>query len=227
MFVNTSSLWKITLGENLKFNVNPSFTTSPAIGTTIPGTIYTTTAASWQVVGNGTEFNPQGAMVTTTQIYADRTEPVTYVWANRAEDPTPRIDTVSSLIFCTLGASDFRNENCPLATNFDTGSVNLVNLDNSTNYEVTVAQTNDWTTDGESATITKSNLKIKYGANDLSTSASSFWSGTSATATKNIAFNHDANKNFNIWLNPSAVLPTNLLGKQIESELTWMLSETP
>jgi hypothetical protein len=108
-----------------------------------------------------------------------------------------------------------------------TGSVALEDLDNSTTYNVTVAQTSDWTTDGESATIAKSNLKIKYGANDLSTGASSFWSGTSATETKSIAFNHDDTKNFSIWLNPSAVLDTALLGKQLESELTWTLSETP
>ncbi|MCT4403920.1 BspA family leucine-rich repeat surface protein [Leuconostoc falkenbergense] len=227
MFAGTSRLWKITLGENIKFSTDPSFRSAPAAGTTIPGTSYKTTAASWQVVGTGTEFNPKGAMVTTTQMYADRTEPVTYVWANEAVVPIPAINTISSLNFGTLGASDFFNGNSPLATNMSTGSVALKDLDNSTTYNVTVAQTSDWTTDGESATIARSNLKIKYGTNDLSTGASSFWSGTSATATKNIAFNHDTTKNFSIWLNPNAVLSTNLLGKQLESELTWTLSETP
>ncbi|MGO3547299.1 MAG: BspA family leucine-rich repeat surface protein [Leuconostoc falkenbergense] len=227
MFAGTSRLWKITLGENIKFSTDPSFRSAPAAGTTIPGTSYKTTAASWQVVGTGTEFNPKGAMVTTTQMYADRTEPVTYVWANEAVVPIPAINTISSLNFGTLGASDFFNGNSPLATNMSTGSVALKDLDNSTTYNVTVAQTSDWATDGESATIARSNLKIKYGANDLSTGASSFWSGTSATATKNVAFNHDTTKNFSIWLNPNAVLSTNLLGKQLESELTWTLSETP
>ncbi|WP_442357554.1 BspA family leucine-rich repeat surface protein [Leuconostoc falkenbergense] len=186
-FANASSLWKITLGENIKFTGTPSFTAAPAAGTTIPGTSYVTSAASWQAVGTGTEFNPKGALVTTTQMYADRTEPVTYVWANEAVVPTPAINTISSLNFGTLGASDFFNGNSPLATNMATGSVALKDLDNSTTYNVTVAQTSDWTTTGESATIAKSNLKIKYGANDLSTGASSFWSGTSATATKNVA----------------------------------------
>ncbi|MGO3499851.1 BspA family leucine-rich repeat surface protein [Leuconostoc falkenbergense] len=227
MYSSTTNLWKITLGENIKFSANPSFRVAPAANTTIPGTSYKTTAASWQVVGTGTEFNPKGAMVTTTQMYADRTEPVTYVWANKAEAPTPSINSVSNITFGTLGASDFFNDNSPLATNMATGSVALKDLDNSTTYNVTVAQTSDWTTDGESSTIAKSNLKIKYGANDLATGASSFWSGTSATATKNVAFNHDTNKNFSIWLNPNAVLSTNLLGKQLESELTWTLSETP
>ena len=166
-------------------------------------------------------------MVTTTEMYADRTEPVTYVWANKAEPSTPTIDSVSNITFGTLGASDFFNGNSPLATNMATGSVALEDLDNSTTYNVTVAQTSDWTTDGESATIANSDLKIKYGANDLSTGACSFWSGTSATATKNILFNHDDTKNFSIWLNPNAVLSTNLLGKQLESELTWTLSDTP
>ena len=227
MFYKTTNLWKITLGEDIIFSSNPEFQAAPAIGTTIPGTSYKTTAASWQIVGTGTEFNPKGAMVTTTEMYADRTEPVTYVWANQSVQPTPAIDTISSLTFGTLGASDFFNGNSPLATNMATGSVALEDLDNSTTYNVTVAQTSDWTTDGESATIAKSNLKIKYGANDLSTGASSFWSGTSATETKSIAFNHDDTKNFSIWLNPSAVLDTALLGKQLESELTWTLSETP
>ncbi|MGO3499572.1 BspA family leucine-rich repeat surface protein [Leuconostoc falkenbergense] len=227
MFVNTSRLWKITLGENIKFSANPSFRAAPAANTTIPGTSYKTTAASWQVVGTGTEFNPKGAMVTTTEMYADRTEPVTYVWANKAMAPTPVINTISSLTFGTLGASDFFNGNSPLATNMATGSVALEDLDNTTTYNVTVAQTSDWTTDGESATIAKSDLKIKYGTSDLSTGACSFWSGTSATATKNIKFDHDGTKSFNIWLNPSTVLDTALLGKQLESELTWTLSETP
>ncbi|KAI3473765.1 hypothetical protein Pfo_031596 [Paulownia fortunei] len=126
-----------------------------------------------------------------------------------------------------MAANDFFNGNSPLATNMATGSVALEGLDSSRTYHVTVAQTSDWTTDGESDTIAKSNLKIKYGANDLSTSASSFWSGTSATGTQNIAFNHDTTKNFSIWLNPNAALSTNLLGKQLESELTWTLSDTP
>ena len=227
MFHNTTNLWKITLGEDIIFSGNPRFQTAPAIGTTIPGTSYKTTAASWQIVGTGTEFNPKGAMVTTTEMYADRTEPVTYVWANQSVQPTPAIDTISSLTFGTLGASDFFNGNSPLATNMATGSVALEDLDNTTTYNVTVAQTSDWTTDGESATIAKSDLKIKYGTSDLSTGACRFWSGTSATATKSIAFNHDDTKNFSIWLNPSTVLDTALLGKQLESELTWTLSETP
>ncbi len=227
MFHNTTNLWKITLGEDIIFSGNPRFQTAPAIGTTIPGTSYKTTAASWQIVGTGTEFNPKGAMVTTTEMYAYRTEPVTYVWANQSVQPTPAIDTISSLTFGTLGASDFFNGNSPLATNMATGSVALEDLDNTTTYNVTVAQTSDWTTDGESATIAKSDLKIKYGTSDLSTGACRFWSGTSATATKSIAFNHDDTKNFSIWLNPSTVLDTALLGKQLESELTWTLSETP
>ncbi|VTU69944.1 hypothetical protein [Lactobacillus sp. CBA3605] [Leuconostoc pseudomesenteroides] len=227
MFHYTTRLWKVTLGENMIFSGNPSFQAAPSIGTTIPGTSYKTTAKSWQIVGNGTDYYPQGAMVTTTEMYANRTEPTTYVWANQSVQPTPAIDTISSLTFGTLGASDFFNGNSPLATNMATGLVSLKHLDNSTTYNVTVAQTSDWTTDGESATIAKSNLKIKYGANDLSTGACSFWSGTSATATKSIAFNHDDTKNFSIWLNPSAVLDTTLLGKQLESELTWTLSETP
>ncbi|MGX6465978.1 BspA family leucine-rich repeat surface protein [Leuconostoc falkenbergense] len=228
MFEGTTNLWQIKLGPNTVLSQDPSFVAAPAAGTAIPGTSYVTNDETWQIVGNGTVNNPSGAKVTTDQMWGeDATRPVTYVWAHQAPIEIPTIDSVSNITFGTLGASDFFNGNSPLATNMATGSVALKDLDNITTYNVTVAQTSDWTTDGESATIAKSNLKIKYGANDLSTSASSFWSGTSATATKNIAFNHDDTKNFSIWLNPSTVLNTALLGKQLESELTWTLSETP
>ncbi|WP_260358641.1 BspA family leucine-rich repeat surface protein [Leuconostoc falkenbergense] len=221
-----SNLWQVKLGEQTVFPEDPGFDAAPAAGTTIPSTSYVTNDAAWQIVGNGTVLNPKGDKVSTTEMWDDAVRPVTYVWANKNQ-ASPSIVSVDDLNFGTLAASDFFNGNSPLATNMTTGSVALEDLDNSTTYNVTVAQTSDWTTDGESATIANSDLKIKYGANDLSTGACSFWSGTSATATKNILFNHDDTKNFSIWLNPNAVLSTNLLGKQLESELTWTLSDTP
>ncbi|MGX6465728.1 BspA family leucine-rich repeat surface protein [Leuconostoc falkenbergense] len=225
MFRGTTNLWSITLGTKGVFEHSPGFVSAPTAGTTIPGTGYVTSSANWQIVGAGTEFNPKGAFVTTSQMYGDTSRPVTYVWANTALPPA--LSSISSITFGSLGAHDFFNGNSSAATNMDTGSLSLINLSSTPTYNVTVAQTSDWTTDGESATIAKSDLKIKYGTSDLSTGACSFWSGTSATATKNIKFNHDGTKNFNIWLNPSTVLDTALLGKQLESELTWTLSETP
>ena len=222
----TSNLWQVKLGEQTVFPDDPGFEAAPAAGTTIPGTSYVTNDAAWQIVGNGTVLNPKGDKVSTTAMWEDAIRPVTYVWANKNQ-ASPSIVSVDSINFGMLAANDFFNGNSPLATNMATGSVALEGLDSSRTYHVTVAQTSDWTTDGESDTIAKSNLKIKYGANDLSTSASSFWSGTSATGTKNIAFNHDTTKNFSIWLNPNAPLSNNLLGKQLESELTWTLSDTP
>ncbi|MDV8951153.1 BspA family leucine-rich repeat surface protein [Leuconostoc falkenbergense] len=227
MFMNTYHLWKITLGPNIKFVSTPNFTEAPAAGTTIPGTSYVTNAASWQIVGNGTEFNPQGAMVTTTQMYADRSESITYVWANQSVQPTPAINTISSLNFGTLGANNFFNGAKPVATNMTTGSVNLVDLESTTTYNVLVQQTSDWTSDGETATISKDALSISYGNSGIASGPVTFWSGTSATATKSILFNHDDTKNFNIGLNPNTVINSDLLGKQLESELTWTLSETP
>ncbi|WP_349550400.1 BspA family leucine-rich repeat surface protein [Leuconostoc pseudomesenteroides] len=221
-----SNLWQVKLGEQTVFPDDPGFEVAPAAGTTIPGTSYVTNDAAWQIVGNGTVLNPKGDKVSTTEMWDNAIRPVTYVWANKNQ-ASPSIVSVDSINFGTLAANDFFNGNSPLATNMATGSVALEGLDSSRTYNVTVAQTSDWTTDGESDTIAKSDLKIKYGANDLSTSASSFWSGTSATGTKNIAFNHDTTKNFSIWLNPNAALSTNLLGKQLESELTWTLSDTP
>ncbi|MFT8599818.1 MAG: BspA family leucine-rich repeat surface protein [Leuconostoc pseudomesenteroides] len=221
-----SNLWQVKLGEQTVFLDDPGFEAAPAAGTTIPGTSYVTNDAAWQIVGNGTVLNPKGDKVSTAAMWENTVRPVTYVWANKNQ-ASPSIVSVDSINFGTLAANDFFNGNSPLATNMATGSVALEGLDSSRTYHVTVAQTSDWTTDGESDMIAKSDLKIKYGANDLSTNASSFWSGTSATGTKNIAFNHDTTKNFSIWLNPNAPLSTNLLGKQLESELTWTLSDTP
>lgn len=221
-----SNLWQVKLGEQTVFLDDPGFEAAPAAGTTIPGTSYVTNDAAWQIVGNGTVLNPKGDKVSTATMWENTVRPVTYVWANKNQ-ASPSIVSVDSINFGTLAANDFFNGNSPLATNMATGSVALEGLDSSRTYHVTVAQTSDWTTDGESDMIAKSDLKIKYGANDLSTNASSFWSGTSATGTKNIAFNHDTTKNFSIWLNPNAALSTNLLGKQLESELTWTLSDTP
>lgn len=223
MFTWTADLWKITLSENIKFTGISTFVTAPPIGATITdnGQNYKITSASWQAVGNGTDHHPTGDMVTTTQMYADRSEPVTYVWAQ-----APTFDGVANLTFGTLGAGDFRNGNKPLATNMATGSVNLINLESSVPYKVSVGQTSDWTTSGQSATISKNALSIQYGDNSLTDSVD-FWSGNSTTSQKSILFNHNATNAFSIWLNPNAVIDTILLGKQLQSELTWTLSETP
>ncbi|MFT8756531.1 BspA family leucine-rich repeat surface protein [Leuconostoc pseudomesenteroides] len=223
MFYNTTNLWKIIIGDNFKFGVDPRFTSAPSIGTTITdnGQNYKTTSASWQIVGNGTDHHPNGDMVTTTEMYADRSEPVTYVWAQ-----SPTFDGVANLTFGTLGAGDFRNGNKPLATNMATGSVNLINLESGIPYKVSVVQTSDWTTSGQSATISKNDLSIQYGDNSLTDSVD-FWSGNSTTSQKSILFNHNTANAFSIWLNPNAVIDTILLGKQLRSELTWTLSETP
>ena len=222
-FTGTADLWKITLSENIKFTKISTFVTAPSIGTTITdnGQNYKTTSASWQIVGNGTDHHPTGDMVTTTEMYADRLEPVTYVWAQ-----APTFDGVANLTFGPLGAGDFRNGNKPLATNMATGTVNLINLESGIPYKVSVVQTSDWTTSGQSATISKNDLSIQYGDNSLTDSVD-FWLGNSTTSQKSILFNHNTTNAFSIWLNPNAVIDTILLGKQLQSELTWTLSETP
>ncbi|MDN2450894.1 MULTISPECIES: BspA family leucine-rich repeat surface protein [Leuconostoc] len=223
MFGKTTSLWKITLSANMKFTGSPMFWSAPAIGTTISdnGQNYKTTAASWQIVGNGTDHNPAGNMVTTDQMYADRSETITYVWAQ-----APTFDGVANLTFDTLGAGAFRNGNKPLASNMSTGAVSLINLDASKSYKVSVAQTSDWNTSGQSAKISKNDLSIQYGQSSLESSVD-FWTGTSASSQNNIMFNHNTSNSFSIWLNPNTVIDTKLLGKQLASELTWTLSETP
>uniref|UniRef100_UPI00166B39A5 BspA family leucine-rich repeat surface protein n=1 Tax=Leuconostoc falkenbergense TaxID=2766470 RepID=UPI00166B39A5 len=87
MFKGTTSLWQIKLGANTVFKGNdPSFTAAPAAGTTIidDGSSYTTLAAEWQIVGTGSPHQPNGAYVTTTEMYEDTPRPVTYVWAHTA-----------------------------------------------------------------------------------------------------------------------------------------------
>ncbi|MFT9083189.1 MAG: hypothetical protein ABF466_02980 [Leuconostoc pseudomesenteroides] len=113
-----------------------------------------------------------------------------------------------------------------MATNMATGTVNLINLESGIPYKVSVVQTSDWTTSGQSATISKNDLSIQYGDNSLTDSVD-FWSGNSTTSQKSILFNHNTTNAFSIWLNPNAVIDTILLGKQLQSELTWTLSETP
>ncbi|MGQ4574624.1 BspA family leucine-rich repeat surface protein [Leuconostoc pseudomesenteroides] len=183
MLRDTKKLWRITLGENCQFLGTPTFTTAPQVGTTITDNdqTYKTTTASWQEVGAGTAHNPKGAFVTTDEMWSDTaTRPVTYVWAQ-----APTFDGVANLTFGTLGAGNFRNGNKPLATNTATGSVNLINLESGVPYKVSVAQTSDWTTSGQSATISKHDLSIQYGDNSLTNSVD-FWSGNSTTSQKSI-----------------------------------------
>ncbi|MDI6668168.1 BspA family leucine-rich repeat surface protein, partial [Leuconostoc falkenbergense] len=100
MFANTSNLWQITLGEKIKFSGTPGFANAPAVGTTFTddGQTYQVTKSSWQAVGDGSVHNPTGDLVTTTQMYADRTTPVTYVWANKGQSE-PRIISVDDINF--------------------------------------------------------------------------------------------------------------------------------
>ena len=224
MFENANKLWQIKLGEGATFSLNPKISEAPQVGTTITdnGQTYKTTTASWQEVGTGTVHNPKGKLVSTDDMYSESaTRPVTYVWAQ-----SPTFDGVTNLTFGTLGVGAFRNGNKPLAINMVTGSVNLINLDASKSYKVYVAQKSDWTTAGQSANISKNDLSIQYGQSSLNSSVG-FWAGTSANSQKNIFFNHNSTDSFSIWLNPNAVIDTKLLGKQLESELTWTLNETP
>ncbi|MDI6667424.1 BspA family leucine-rich repeat surface protein [Leuconostoc falkenbergense] len=140
MFTGNSKLWQITLGEKIKFSGTLGFVAAPAANTefTDNGQNYMVTTPSWQAVGSGTGHRPTGDLVTTTQMYADRTAPVTYVWAQ-----APTFVEVSNVEFGTLSASSFSNGQSPLAINGDTGIVKIINLSPSFNYDVTVAQTGD------------------------------------------------------------------------------------
>ncbi|MDI6552972.1 BspA family leucine-rich repeat surface protein [Leuconostoc falkenbergense] len=227
MFENTTSLWQIKLGTGASFPSDPVFV-SPTLNQRFDDNeqTYIVTAASWQKVDSGTVHNPTGDLVTIEEMAITPAETVTYVWVHQAVSAS--IDTVSALTFGTVSASAFTNNAQPKATNEATGKVSLIDLVvNADNYDITVQQTSDWQAEGEAATISKNDLAINYGTNNLANGAANFWSGTSTTKTINVLFNHDDTKNFNIGLNPNTVINSELLGKQLESELTWTLSETP
>ncbi|MGQ2283584.1 BspA family leucine-rich repeat surface protein [Leuconostoc pseudomesenteroides] len=224
MFNATNSLWKITLGKNIKFANNPNFTSAPAVGTTITdnGQKYKTTAASWQEVGTGTDHCPTGNMVTTTQMYADRIEPVTYVWAQ-----TPTIDAASNIVFGTLNASVFGGGKLPIATNMSTGKLDLINLEATITYDITVSQTSDWEANGTTDKITRHDLKLMYGDDELSDHATTFWQGQSENSQKSVSLSHNPDKSFRLSLNPATIIKSSLLDKQMQSTLTWSFNDTP
>ncbi|MDG9732718.1 BspA family leucine-rich repeat surface protein [Leuconostoc pseudomesenteroides] len=224
MFNATNSLWKIALGKNIKFANNPNFTSAPAVGTTITdnGQKYKTTAASWQEVGTGTDHCPTGNMVTTTQMYADRSEPVTYVWAQ-----TPTIDAASNIVFGTLNASVFGGGKLPIATNMSTGKLDLINLEATITYDITVSQTSDWEANGTTDKITRHDLKLMYGDDELSDHATTFWQGQSENSQKSVSLSHNPDKSFRLSLNPATIIKSSLLDKQMQSTLTWSFNDTP
>ena len=83
MFANTPKLWQIILGVNVKFPNDPSFTAAPAKGTEIVdgGQTYYTTAASWQIVDNGTLHKPRGKLVLPSEMWQSTPRPVVYLCA--------------------------------------------------------------------------------------------------------------------------------------------------
>ncbi|MDI6667506.1 BspA family leucine-rich repeat surface protein [Leuconostoc falkenbergense] len=216
MFSGTSKLWQITLGEKIKFAGNPGFANAPAANTkfTDNGQNYMVTTPSWQAVGSGTVHRPTGDLVTTTQMYADRTAPITYVWAQ-----APTFDSLPIVNFGTLSASDFANEDGYVSSSGQT--VSLINLANAERYSISVEQTDDWHADGESATISRNTLSVA-----LNTQSGVFWEGTSSTSEKEVTFQDDGG-HFGLYFDKSTTIPQSLLNKTLKSELTWTLNIIP
>jgi surface protein len=225
MFYNTTNLWKINLGENTRFAVDPSLQSAPTIGTTIidNGQNYKTTTASWQEVGSGTAHNPKGTLVSTTDMWnSEATRPVTYVWAQ-----APTIDAASNIVFGTLNASDFGGGKLPIATNMSTGKLDLINLEATITYDITVSQTSDWEANGTTDKITRHDLKLMYGDDELSDHATTFWQGQSENSQKSVSLSHNPDKSFRLSLNPATIIKSSLLDKQMQSTLTWSFNDTP
>ncbi|MFT9084490.1 MAG: BspA family leucine-rich repeat surface protein [Leuconostoc pseudomesenteroides] len=225
MFSNTNHLWKITLGKNTMFLADPSFRVAPATKTIFSdnGQNYKTTAASWQEVGSGTVHNPKGTLVSTTDMWnSEATRPVTYVWAQ-----APTIDAASNIVFGTLNASDFGGGKLPIATNMSTGKLDLINLEAAITYDITVAQTSDWEANGTTDKITRHDLKLMYGDDELSDHATTFWQGQSENSQKSVSLNHNPDKSFRLSLNPATIIKSSLLDKQLQSTLTWSFNDTP
>ncbi len=150
------------------------------------------------------------------------TRPVTYVWTQ-----APIIELSSNIEFGTLSAASFRNNQSPIATNMSVGQLNVSNFENGVNYRITVKQTSDWESSDTTEKITKSDLKIKYGTDDMSAGEVNFWQGVGANSQTNIRFNYDTSKNFNIWLNRDIVITPELLEKQLHANVVWSLNDTP
>ncbi|MDI6667966.1 BspA family leucine-rich repeat surface protein [Leuconostoc falkenbergense] len=216
-----SNLWQVKLGEKTIFPADPGFDAAPASGTAIPGTSYVTNDAAWQIVGNGSVFNPKGNKVTTTEMWHNATRPVTYVWANKNQSG-PSIASVDNINFGELNLAN--TALTPSAINMATGQLKLSDLDGG-DYQVTISQADNWDIAG-GATISSENLPIKYGDTSLAGGATSFVSGNETIAEKNIKFNHDSSKLFSLDLRGSANLQA-VLGKSLTTTLTWTLSDTP
>lgn len=226
MFTGATNLWQLTLGTNTRLTTGtPNVPETPTVGTIInDGTqTYKTTAASWQIVGSGTVHNPKGDSIRPTEMWVSgATRPVTYVWTQ-----APIIELSSNIEFGTLSAASFRNNQSPIATNMSVGQLNVSNFENGVNYRITVKQTSDWESSDTTEKITKSDLKIKYGTDDMSAGEVNFWQGVGANSQTNIRFNYDTSKNFNIWLNRDIVITPELLEKQLHANVVWSLNDTP
>lgn len=216
MFASTSKLWQITLGDKIKFSATPGFVAAPAVNTmfTDDGQNYMVTTSSWQAVGYGTVHRPKGDLVTTTQMYADRAAPVTYVWSQ-----APTFDSLPTVSFGTLSASDFANEDGYVSSSGQ--HVSLINLANAERYSISVEQTDDWHADGESATVSRNTLSV-----ELNTQSGVFWEGTSTTSEKAVTFQDDGG-HFGLYFDKITTIPQSLLSKTLKSELTWTLNIVP
>ncbi|QSB52064.1 BspA family leucine-rich repeat surface protein [Leuconostoc falkenbergense] len=84
LYVYSHSLWKLTLGANQTFNSNANIQ-NPSVGSTIPGAGSDYVSGNrWQIVGEGTDHAPTGALISGTDIPSDsRAVTTTYVWEHR------------------------------------------------------------------------------------------------------------------------------------------------
>ncbi|MDG9733798.1 MULTISPECIES: BspA family leucine-rich repeat surface protein [Leuconostoc] len=228
MFTQMTKLWKVKLGPNVQLGTGNettmTFTAAPSIGTTLNdnGHNYITTAASWQVVGSGTDHNPKGDIVTTSDMWQNELQSATYVWTQ-----APFVNSVSSFGFGQVKASDFRGSKVPTAVGASSCSFNLSNLEVNQPYQITIEQTSDWTNHETSKKISDSDLSMYYGDDDMSNGPVIFWQEEAQNSQVNIPFDHDNEKRFNLQMNKNITMNSSLIGKLLESTVTWSFNDTP
>ncbi len=83
LYTHSGNLWKLTLGANQTFNSDANIQ-NPSVGSTIPGTSDYVSGNRWQIVGDGTDHAPTGALISGYDIPSDsRAVTTTYVWEHR------------------------------------------------------------------------------------------------------------------------------------------------
>ncbi|USS93349.1 BspA family leucine-rich repeat surface protein [Fructilactobacillus ixorae] len=117
MFNNMPNLWEIKLGADTILSSDAGLV-NPTTGQTIPGTTKKVAGPSWQLVGTGSELNPQGAWIPAEGLLDGQPHPYEYVWAQTVnthviyvdnDNNNVQVGTTNDLGYLDLG-TDITNQ---------------------------------------------------------------------------------------------------------------------